>query len=37
MHHLTQSEATALVSRKKESNNKQANNNMFSPSAIGFS
>ena len=36
MHHLIQSEATALVSRKKESNNKQANNNTFSSSAIGF-
>lgn len=36
MHHLTQSEATGLVSRKKESNNKQANNNMFSSSVIGF-
>lgn len=36
MHHLTQSEATALASRKKESKNKQANNNCSLPSAIGF-
>jgi hypothetical protein len=27
---LTQSEATALASRRKESKNKQVNNNMFS-------
>jgi hypothetical protein len=36
MPHLTQSEVTALASRKKGLKNKQANNNCSLPSAIGF-